>query len=146
MRKNGIAYLGASPSRKSVSKLRQKVGDLLVCQNVKPWPEVRDQLNGILRGWSNYFDYGTLLMAYRAVDHYVYERVRSSSGVATSCHQAATLPSQRRLCMGSWACCDCAMCDLGHFREPVVKSVGRPDALVGHVRFDERGRETTGCR
>jgi RNA-directed DNA polymerase len=77
MRKNGIAYLGASPSRKSVSKLRQKVGDLLVCQNGKPWPEVRDQLNRILRGWSNYFGYGTLLMAYRAVDHYVYERARS---------------------------------------------------------------------
>ena len=26
-----------------------------------------------------------------------------------------------------------------------VKPVGKPDALVGHVRFDERGRETTGC-
>jgi hypothetical protein len=25
------------------------------------------------------------------------------------------------------------------------KPVGKPDALVGHVRFDERGRETTGC-
>jgi hypothetical protein len=24
------------------------------------------------------------------------------------------------------------------------KPVGKPDALVGHVRFDERGRETTG--
>src|ERR1700682_531923 len=77
LRKNGIAYLGASPSKKSVSRLRQKVGGLLVRQNVKPWPEVRDQLNRILRGWSNYFGYGTRLMAYRAVDHYVYERVRS---------------------------------------------------------------------
>ena len=27
----------------------------------------------------------------------------------------------------------------------VVKPVGKPDALVGHVRFDERGGETTGC-
>ena len=26
-----------------------------------------------------------------------------------------------------------------------VKPVGKPDALVGHVRFDERGRETAGC-
>ena len=77
LRKNGIAYLGASPSKKSVSRLRQKVGDLLVRQNVAPWPDVRDQLNRILRGWSNYFGYGTRLMAYRAVDHYVYERVRS---------------------------------------------------------------------
>jgi hypothetical protein len=29
--------------------------------------------------------------------------------------------------------------------EPVVKSVGKPDAGNRHVRFDERGRETAGC-
>jgi RNA-directed DNA polymerase len=52
------------------------VGDLLVCSNVEPWPDVRDHLNSIIRRWSNYFGYGTTLMAYRAVDHYVYERVR----------------------------------------------------------------------
>ena len=77
LRKDGHVYLGASPSKKSVSRLRQKVGGLLVCQNVAPWTEVRDRLNRILRGWSNYFGYGTRLMAYRAVDHYVYERVRN---------------------------------------------------------------------
>src|SRR6202795_241359 len=77
LRKNGQTYLGASPSKKSVSRLRRKVGGLLVRQNVKPWPEVRNQLNRILRGWSNSFGYGTRLMAYRAVDHYVYDRVRS---------------------------------------------------------------------
>jgi hypothetical protein len=27
----------------------------------------------------------------------------------------------------------------------LVKSVGKPDARNGHVRFDERGRETAGC-
>jgi RNA-directed DNA polymerase len=37
---------------------------------------VRDQLNRQLRGWSTYFSYGTRLMAYRAVDNYVYDRVR----------------------------------------------------------------------
>jgi RNA-directed DNA polymerase len=76
-RKDGSRYLGASPSKKSVSQLRQKVGGLLVRPNVAPWPEVRDQLNRILRGWSNYFGYGTRLMAYRAVDNYVYDRVRN---------------------------------------------------------------------
>jgi RNA-directed DNA polymerase len=76
LRKNGSAYLGASPSKKSVSRLRRKVGDLLVRQNKAPWPGLRDQLNRILRGWSNYFGYGTRLMAYRAVDHYVSDRVR----------------------------------------------------------------------
>ena len=30
----------------------------------------------------------------------------------------------------------------GRRRGPAVKSVGKPDALIGHVRFDERGRET----
>jgi RNA-directed DNA polymerase len=33
-------------------------------------------LNAVLRGWAHYFSYGTRLMAYRAVDHYVSERVR----------------------------------------------------------------------
>jgi RNA-directed DNA polymerase len=77
MRTNGREYLGASPSKKSVSRLRQKVGDLLVRQNVAPWTEVRNRLNRMLRGWSNYFGYGTRLMAYRAVDWYVYNGVRS---------------------------------------------------------------------
>jgi len=43
LRKNGSAYLGASPSKKSVSRLRRKVGDLLVRQNMTPWPKLRDQ-------------------------------------------------------------------------------------------------------
>ena len=42
----------------------------------KPWPEVRDHLNATLRGWSNYFGRGDCYPAYRAVNHYVYERVR----------------------------------------------------------------------
>src|SRR5216684_2252808 len=67
LRKNGLEYLGASPSKKSVSRLRQKVGDLLERYNMAPWSDVRDRLNRILRGWSNYFGYGTRLMAYRAV-------------------------------------------------------------------------------
>jgi RNA-directed DNA polymerase len=77
MRTNGHEYLGASPSKKSISKLRQKVGDLLVPWHVAPWTEVRDRLNRVLRGWSNYFSYGTRLMAYRAVDQYVYQGVRA---------------------------------------------------------------------
>ena len=75
-RKDGHWYLGASPSRKSVQRLKDKVGELLVPGNMGPWPEVRDQLNRLLRGWSAYFSYGTRLMAYRAVDNHVYDRVR----------------------------------------------------------------------
>ncbi len=75
-RKDGHWYLGASPSKKSVSRLKQKVGDLLIPSNVGTWPEVRDRLNQILRGWSAYFSYGTRTVTYRAVDNYVYACVR----------------------------------------------------------------------
>jgi RNA-directed DNA polymerase len=74
--KNVHRFLGASPSKKSVSRLRQKVGDLLTPSNMSPWPEVRDRLNAVLRGWSNYFSRGDRYIAYRAVDHYVYGSVR----------------------------------------------------------------------
>jgi RNA-directed DNA polymerase len=76
-RKDGHWYLGASPSQKSVARLRDKVGDLLKPSNVAPWPEVRDKLNSMLHGWAAYFSYGTRLMAYRAVDTYVLDRVRN---------------------------------------------------------------------
>ena len=74
--KDGHWYLGASPSRKSVARLKSGVRDLLQRGNQQPWPEVRDQLNSKLRGWSAYFSHGTRKPAYRAVDNYVYQRVR----------------------------------------------------------------------
>lgn len=76
-RKDGHWYLGASPSKKSIQRIKTKIGDLLVAGNKEPWPEVCARLNRLLRGWSAYFDYGTRLPAYRAVDNHVYDRVRS---------------------------------------------------------------------
>src|SRR5829696_1168544 len=75
-RKDGHWYLGASPSKKSVLRLTAKVGDLLAPGNMGAWHEVRDRLNRLLGGWAAYFNYGTRLMAYRAVDNHVYDRVR----------------------------------------------------------------------
>jgi RNA-directed DNA polymerase len=75
-RKDGHWYLGASPSKKSVLRLKQRVGEILVPGNQAPWSEVRNQLNSLLRGWSAYFGYGTRLIAYRAVDNHVYHSVR----------------------------------------------------------------------
>ena len=72
----GRWYWGASPSKKSVARIKQKVGDLLVPNNVEAWAEVRHRLNQILRGWCVYFSYRTTAQAYRAVDYYVYESVR----------------------------------------------------------------------
>jgi RNA-directed DNA polymerase len=73
---NGLWYLSASPSKKSVQRFKTKIGNLLVPGNNDPWPEVRDTLNRSLLGWSNYFCHGTRRSAFRGVDRYVYERVR----------------------------------------------------------------------
>ena len=69
--------MNASPSKKSVQRLKTKVRELLVPGNNNPWPEVRDDLNRSLRGWSSYFCFGTRVEASRSVDHYVRERVRA---------------------------------------------------------------------
>jgi len=73
---NGLWYLSASTSKKSVQQFKTKVGNLLVPGNNDPWPEVRDTLNRSLLGWSNYFCHGTCRSAFRGADQYVYERVR----------------------------------------------------------------------
>src|SRR4249919_31185 len=73
---NGHWYLSVSPSKKSVQRLKTKVGNLLVPGNNDPWPEVRDTPNRSLLGWSNYFCHGTPRSAFRGIDRYVYERAR----------------------------------------------------------------------
>ncbi len=76
-RKDGHWYLGASPSKRSVQRLKDKVSAILVHRNKGAWLDVRDRLNRLLRGWTSYFGYGTRLQAYRAIDHHVYDRVRN---------------------------------------------------------------------
>lgn len=75
-RKNGTWYIGASPSKASVKRLKQKVGAILKPSEKGAWPDVRDRLNTVLRGWCTYFCYGTTQIAYRAVERNVYNRVR----------------------------------------------------------------------
>ena len=75
-RRSGKRYLGAGPSPKSRKRLKEKVHALTVPGNVLPWPDVRDQLNRLLRGWQGYFGHGTLKRVYSEVDWYVANRVR----------------------------------------------------------------------
>jgi len=75
-RKDGHWYLAAKPSKKSIRRVKERMREVLHPGNHEPWPEVAVRLNRVLRGWANYFDYGTRLMAYRAIDNYVLERVR----------------------------------------------------------------------
>jgi RNA-directed DNA polymerase len=73
----GRWYLGAGPSKKSVQRVKMKVGEVLVPGNKGAWDEVRARLNRILRGWSAYFSYGALASSYEAVDQHVYDRARN---------------------------------------------------------------------
>jgi RNA-directed DNA polymerase len=74
--RTGRKYIGYSPSNKSVARIKEKVGELLVPSNVAPWEEVSKRLNQILGGWRAYFNCGATSKAYRAVDGHVYDKVR----------------------------------------------------------------------
>jgi RNA-directed DNA polymerase len=75
--KNGQWYLGASPSKKSVARLKPRISAILHRSNKAPWDDVCAELNRMLKGWSGYFGYGTCTPAYRAIDNHVVTRVRS---------------------------------------------------------------------
>lgn len=76
-RKDGHWYLSAKPSKKSVRRVKEAVWAQLRPANMDPLPDVVRVLNRALRGWANYFSYGSVFVAYRSVDAHVYERTRN---------------------------------------------------------------------
>lgn len=74
-RKTGSWYRAAKPSSSSLKGLKERIRLLLNPGNKKPWEEIVEELNHLLTGWANYYSYGTVGFAYRAVDHYVYDRL-----------------------------------------------------------------------
>ena len=72
-------YLNVFPSRKSLANERDRLRELTsrtMC--FKPIPTMIEELNGHLRGWSNYFSFGYPAQAYRSINHFVRARL--------SCH------------------------------------------------------------
>lgn len=73
----GTPYLGAKPSAKSLAKLRDKIREVTDgSRTQQSVAELIGSVNCVLRGWANYFGYGTLSVAYRAADAHAEERVR----------------------------------------------------------------------
>lgn len=75
-KRDGHWYLGASPSKRSVQRLKSKVREILQPRNLGSWGDVRDRLNRVLRGWHSYFHYGTVAPIYWGLERYTYDRVR----------------------------------------------------------------------
>src|SRR5882757_5520265 len=76
-RQQGRWFTGASPSDKSVQRLKDKLGAILVPGNKGPWREVCGTLNRLLRGWCGYFSPGTHYVTDRALEAHLYDRVRN---------------------------------------------------------------------
>jgi RNA-directed DNA polymerase len=72
----GRRYIAARPSKKSLKRFRTSVYSLLRPRETGPWEQVRARLNAMLRGWQNYFCYGTVARTYSSLNRYVYDRVR----------------------------------------------------------------------
>lgn len=75
--RDGKAYIGSRPSRKSVRRLLEEIH----AQTSKRWyptePETRiAMINQKLRGWAGYFNQGSILKCYWHVQHYTENRVR----------------------------------------------------------------------
>lgn len=75
--RSGRAYLGAKPAEKSLKRIREKIHDLTTaattCQSET---DLIKALNRAVRGWCNYFRYGTLVNSYWKVEAYVEDRLR----------------------------------------------------------------------
>lgn len=71
---NGNRYLSARPSKRAIQRLKRSIR-ARVKGNPCPWGEIVQMLNRKLKGWVNYFSYGTRSKAYQAVNRYVYDTV-----------------------------------------------------------------------
>ena len=133
-RKDGHWYLAAKPSKKSIERLKGRIAEVFQQGIVSPWEEVVASLNRILRGWANYFSYGTRLMAYRAIDNYVRTTVQN---FLQRRHKVPSRGTRRFKA-------DKIFGELGvqRLRPLHVNPIGEPDAGKRHVRFDERRPET----
>ncbi len=75
--RTGGAYLGARPAKKKVQGVCHRLNELVGKLPTYSRPEALTyQINHVLRGWANYFSYGTITPAYTIVHRHACRRVR----------------------------------------------------------------------
>jgi group II intron reverse transcriptase/maturase len=73
----GRPYWGTAPSKKAIKKLKGRIHD----ETTRRWNETTvekrvEELNPVIRGWSNYFSQGPVGRIYRDIDSYTARRLR----------------------------------------------------------------------
>ncbi len=72
----GKCYLGAMPSKKATARLRERIRGIFGPWNTGSWEETVTKANRIIRGWANYFSYGTVARTYWNQNAFLYTRVQ----------------------------------------------------------------------
>jgi group II intron reverse transcriptase/maturase len=75
--KDGRAFIGTEPSRKSLKRIIGKIHDETTPRwNLEPVEKRVAELNALLRGWSGYFNQGRVTHIYRVIQKYTDARLR----------------------------------------------------------------------
>ena len=73
---NSTRYLHTGPSRKAMSRIRDKLRELTAPRHCfKPAPMIVAEVNRLLDGWSRYFGYGHPRRAFAAVNYHALTRM-----------------------------------------------------------------------
>jgi len=139
---SGRKYLAAYPSSKSArrlkAKLRRMVGSHMSWQCEE---NLARDVNRVIRGWMNYFSYGTLWQTYKKLQRFVQGRIRGwlvhkhKVGSRGECRYPATYVYDTMGVIN--------LTGVLGMRASLQKNLVRePDAGNPQVRFDERGQET----
>jgi RNA-directed DNA polymerase len=75
--KTGKPYIGATPSNRSMRRLKEKVAKLLRPSQLDELSEVVSRVNRVLMGWQNYFSFGTKWRAYNEINEYTRTKLLS---------------------------------------------------------------------
>ena len=135
-------YPGASPSQKSVQRLKDKVRRAAGARQHGPWPVVRDQLHSFCGAGPRTSATVRVCRRYRAIDNHVYERVRHFLVRRHKVPGAARDGSPMRMSSANSASCTSDACTLGHRRVPHGEAGRKAGCRKFGPSGSRRGRET----